>query len=372
MSVTVAKTAGFCNGVNRAVSIVQKEINEGKKVATIGHIIHNPQVVKEFERKGVIVVDDVSQIPDGYTAVIRAHGVPQSVYSELEMRHIPYMDATCSAVAKTHRIISKASMEKKTILYAGDKNHPETIGAIGHGNMSKVNVFADVQELTQLITQTDISNDKDFILLAQTTFNPNEWNRCLQIIDKYLPDTEIINTICYATSERQKEAAYLAVNSGCMVIIGGKHSSNTAELAETCNKYCRTILVEKPSELHMYQFKKNEKISITAGASTPLTIVEEAEAILNKALQAIKEDPIKSISKEDYNNNVPYIDSKDIQDDSNGAIQRNNSLNHETIGTYKPFTGGINIAVGKIIVNVDEASEIGLLEKVLKVLVKVA
>lgn len=293
MGVTVAKSAGFCFGVRRAVDIVQKQADTGKKVATLGRIIHNPQVIEKFEKQGVTVIDSVSETPEGYGVVIRAHGAPKSAYDELELKNISYEDATCPCVARTHKVIKEAEKDGKIVFYAGDSGHPEVVGALGHAS-DECCVFANSDELKYLLEFFPKPNPYSIVMLAQTTFNRAEWDKCVEMVKKDCEDVKIVDTICDATTVRQKEADKLASQCQCMVVVGGRWSSNTYELARTCARHCQTILVESTKELDNYFLTGLSNIGITAGASTPNYVVEEVREYLEKKLSEEQEKRLKS------------------------------------------------------------------------------
>lgn len=285
MILTIAKTAGFCFGVNRAVNIVYDLSKKEKNVFTLGPIIHNPQVVGDLLDKGVNILDNVDQCsPDGLV-VIRSHGVSKEVYKTLDAKNIPFVDATCPFVSKIHKIVSKMSKEGYTALIAGDKTHPEIIGIIGHCSGDYL-TFKNYEEFMKIMDNNHKKiNDNKYILVSQTTFNVGTWNKCVEIAKKLYTNIEIFDTICSATSERQSEAISLAKESDLMIIIGGKNSSNTAKLKEVCSDFCETMLIEEACDIYKSSILSFNKIGITAGASTPAYVIEEVlktmEEILN-------------------------------------------------------------------------------------------
>lgn len=275
MKVELAKTAGFCFGVNRAVELVYNLISEGEKVCTLGPIIHNPIVVNDLSSKGVRIVEDVSQVHSDEVLVIRSHGVERSVIDEIKSRGIKYKDATCPYVSKIHRIAASAGEKDATLIIIGDENHPEVIGIKGHAK-GEVFVVADSNDLEKLLENNSYLAKKRVFLVAQTTFSLKEWKKSLSVIKKLYTNAEIFDTICRATEERQKEAALLSERCDLMLIIGGKQSSNTAKLMETSKQNCeKTFLVEQIDELPLEDMKKADFIGVTAGASTPVGIIKE-------------------------------------------------------------------------------------------------
>lgn len=264
--ITVAKTAGFCYGVKRAVDGVYKEIESGNKIATLGHLIHNGQVIDDLAKKGVYSYDRVSEIPRDYTVVIRAHGVGKEVYEEIGERK--YIDLTCPFVSKIHKIVSKHHADGCKIVIVGDKKHPEVIGINGWCDNEAIIINDINYEIDKKICE------KTLCIVAQTTINKEFFGQIVQNVKKTCKSTLIFDTICSATKDRQKEAEELSRNSDMMLVIGGRESSNTRKLFEISKKNCKkTYHIETFEDLP--QEKTYNKIGITAGASTPGGIIEE-------------------------------------------------------------------------------------------------
>lgn len=273
MQIILAKTAGFCFGVNRAVKLTYELLEQGRPVATLGPLIHNPQVVEDLESKGAITCDSVDDVPDGYEVVIRSHGVGQSVYDKISTRRLAYHDATCPFVTKIHKIAARAGAEGAMLLVAGDAKHPEVQGIVGH-TTGKVEVFANLAELEKLLPE--LTQQKSIFAVAQTTFNVQSWETCKEFLKNQCTNAKIFDTICNATSVRQTEADLLAAQSDFMVVIGDRHSSNTGKLFDICKRQCdNTVLIETADELDALQVSVAEKIGVTAGASTPARIIKE-------------------------------------------------------------------------------------------------
>ena len=272
MEIRLAKTAGFCFGVNRAVELTYGLLAEGHKVATLGPLIHNPQAVEDMRRKGAQVVDTVQDVPAGCEVVIRSHGVPHSVYDELEARGIPYHDATCPFVQKIQRIAAEAEKEGAVLLVAGDKTHPEVQGIVGH-TRGEVFVFADLAELEAWNGPSD--PQKPLFAVAQTTFQVTKWKESSEFLKKAYTNARIFDTICNATWARQQEAEDLSQKCDIIVVIGGHHSSNTQKLVQVAAKHTRAVTVETASELRPEWFADVKVAGVTAGASTPSSIIEE-------------------------------------------------------------------------------------------------
>ncbi len=280
-SVTVAKSAGFCFGVDRAVKMVYNELEHNQRVATLGPIIHNTDVVNDMKKRGARVIEDVEELLPGETVVIRSHGVGRDVYDKIAEKGCRMLDATCPFVAKIHKIVDEKTREGYLILIAGDVNHPEVQGIIGHCEQNFI-VFKDNFELKAIFEKNQNFLGKKLAFVAQTTYNIVVWEECLKVIPKDDPDIVIFDTICSATDTRQSDAAELAKNSDVMLVIGGKHSSNTVKLYEVCSRYCRTYHIENSEELTSLKLPCAGKIGITAGASTPAYIIKEVQTTMTE------------------------------------------------------------------------------------------
>ena len=272
MEICLAKTAGFCFGVDRAVQMTCRLLDEGKKVATLGPLIHNPQVVADLERRGAVVVNSPREVPAGCQVVIRSHGVPQSVYDELTALGVPWQDATCPFVAKIHAIARRAGEEGVCLAVAGDKTHPEVQGIVGH-TRGETFVFGDLAELQAW--KGPENPEKRMFVVAQTTFQATKWQECSEFLKKAYTNAEIFDTICNATWARQQEAEDLSRRCDLVVVIGGHHSSNTQKLVAVAAKHTRAVTVETASELQPEWFADVRTAGVTAGASTPSSIIEE-------------------------------------------------------------------------------------------------
>lgn len=282
-----AKTAGFCFGVNRAVKILNKIVEEGRSVCTLGPIIHNPIVIEDLESKGVKIIDSPSHTPEGFEVVIRAHGVTKQVISEMDENNIRYTDATCPYVLKIHKIIKENSRVDNIVLIAGDENHPEVCGFRSHCK-GKSFVFKNSDELEEILKNDRFIADGEIILVAQTTFSVKEWKKSEKIIEKLCTNQKTFDTICRATQDRQLEAVELSKKSDAMIVIGGRFSSNTVKLYNVCKENCDTFLIERVDELRDINFMSYEKIGITAGASTPARIIKEVEVFMTENFSETK------------------------------------------------------------------------------------
>ncbi len=289
MRITLAKTAGFCFGVDRAVQTVYGLLEENKKVATLGQIIHNDQLVNELKSKGVIVVDRPEDVPKGYTLVIRSHGVGEDIYKRAESLNLQVCDATCPFVAKIHKIVKERSALGDTILIAGDSEHQEVKGIIGHIKGDYF-VFSSLEELEEIFKNNENLIKKPLTAVSQTTFNAKKWEKAQIFLKKLCTNAKIFDTICNATSMRQSEAQKLAEVNDCMVVIGGRHSSNTSKLYDVCRAVCeKTVLIETAKELRKDFFSDCESVGVVAGASTPAGIIREVIKTMSEILQPVDE-----------------------------------------------------------------------------------
>lgn len=287
--IKLAKTAGFCFGVNRAVNLVYKLVDDGEKVCTLGPIIHNQQLVEDLKSKGVNDISSPDACADGYKIVIRTHGIEKETLSDISNRGLEYIDATCPFVLKIHRIVSEAEQGTVTLI-AGDSNHPEVKG-IRSFCVGSSHVFKNHEELAEIIDKYKIASEKTVICVSQTTFSTEEWKKCEKILKKVCTNCKIFDTICSATSERQAEALALAKECDAMLVIGGRHSSNTCKLKDVCSEYAPTFLIETAAELADMDFSRFNVVGVTAGASTPSVIIKE---VLKTMSEEIKEKEVEA------------------------------------------------------------------------------
>ena len=286
MSIKKADSAGFCFGVNRAISMVKDLVDHDVKVCTLGPIIHNMEVVRELEQHGCRPVESIGEINEGEILVIRSHGVPKTVIDELDKKGIEYQDATCPFVKKIHRIVSEAVVGEEVVLIAGNASHPEVKGIIGNCK-TDCYTFNNEGELDNLLTNILKENNKLVKVVAQTTFDTKEWKKSVKKIKKLCTNSKIFDTICNATSVRQSEADEIAAQSDFMVVIGDRHSSNTAKLFDICKRRCgNTVLIETAAELDMNQVRAAENIGVTAGASTPAKIIKEVLDTMSEEIKS--------------------------------------------------------------------------------------
>ena len=282
MEVKVAKTAGFCFGVQRAVDKVYELIDSCQdRLFTLGPIIHNEEVVNDLEKKGVRVAseEELKTLPKGSTVVIRSHGVGKKVYDQLKECGLSYVDVTCPFVLKIHRIVEKESKAGSHIVIIGDPDHPEVVGICGWciGSYTVIRTKQDALDFVP-------PESKNVCIVSQTTFNYNKFKDLVEILRKKRYDNtvlnilNILNTICNATEERQREAKSIAGEVDTMLVVGGRHSSNTQKLFEICKKECgNTYYIQTPVDLDSEMFHRSSYVGITAGASTPKKIIEEVQ-----------------------------------------------------------------------------------------------
>ncbi|CUX43749.1 4-hydroxy-3-methylbut-2-enyl diphosphate reductase [Clostridium sp. C105KSO13] len=279
MEIKQAKTAGFCFGVKRAVDEVYKQLENEKDshtpICTYGPIIHNEEVIKDMEKKGVKVLKNQEEL-EGLTegiVIIRSHGVSEAICEDLYKRGLTVMDATCPFVKKIHKIVKEESQKGRHVVIIGNPDHPEVEGIRGWAG-EYVTVIQNTQEAENFMPESG----KKVCIVAQTTFNYNKFKDLVEIILKKGYDVSVLNTICSATKERQTEAQSIAEEVDAMIVIGDKHSSNTQKLFEICQKACKdTYYIQTLDDLDLNQLGSVETVGITAGASTPNNIIEEVQ-----------------------------------------------------------------------------------------------
>lgn len=274
--VCVARSAGFCFGVKRAVDMVYEEAQKGGKVFTLGPIIHNEQVVEDFNRQGVQVIQSAGELDgvEGGTVIIRSHGVSEQVMQKLKQYPVKIVDATCPFVSKIHRIVREQKAQGCQIVIVGNRNHPEVEGICGWCDNC-----ATVIETPQEAEKCELNPAQTVCIVAQTTFNYKKFKDIVDIFEKKSYDINVMNTICSATEERQTEAGTIARQSDAMLVIGGKHSSNTQKLYEICSRECpNTYFIQTLDDLDLEQFQSFRSVGITAGASTPNNIIKEVQS----------------------------------------------------------------------------------------------
>lgn len=278
MKVELAKSAGFCFGVEKAVNTVYEEAKkENEIVYTLGPIIHNEEVVKDMKKRGVeaVKMEDLASLQKG-TVIIRSHGVSRDVYNFVKNSGHRVVDATCPFVKKIHAIVSVQSGKGKTVVVIGNPDHPEVMGIKGWGDK---NTYA-VENIDQFIS-LGLKKDEEIIIVAQTTFNHKKFKEIIDKISLLGYDVRCFNTICNATQERQAEAKKIASNVDAMIVIGDKKSSNTGKLVEICQEECKnTVFIQTLEDLNYDALLSVDSVGITAGASTPKHIIEEVQNIV--------------------------------------------------------------------------------------------
>ena len=285
MSIRIAKSAGFCFGVSRAVDMVEQAAQQGKQVVTLGPIIHNRHVVKRFDEMGVRVIETPEETQTGMTVIIRSHGVSRAVYQKLEQHGVQIIDATCPFVKRIHDLVEKAEQEGRLPIIIGTRSHPEVEGIAGWCNHCQV--FENGDELEKWAVSEEISPDFPICMVSQTTSTEKSWKKSVQIAKKLFTNVKIFDTICRATEFRQREAAELAATCQAMVVVGDAQSSNTGRLATICREHCsQVVLVDNASELKPEQFQQVAEVGITAGASTPAWIIKEVNKTMSEIINA--------------------------------------------------------------------------------------
>ncbi len=286
--VTLASTAGFCFGVDRAVNLLEAHLAAGKAACTLGPLIHNPGFIRSLEGRGVSVVSSPADCPAGRTLFIRTHGVTRDESDEIEQSGIAFADVTCPFVKKIHAIVKKASDEGDFILIAGDASHPEVRGIRSYVSTRDF-VVASAEELQTLLESGALPSDAPVTMVSQTTFDAKEFKKCEKIAKKYCTNLKLFDTICNATALRQAEAEKLSGENDMMIVIGGRNSSNTQKLYHLCLMKTKTYLIENAEELKNIDFTGVRSIGVTAGASTPDSTIKEVNKTMSEILENISE-----------------------------------------------------------------------------------
>ena len=296
MSVILAKNAGFCFGVSRAVELVEQAAGEGKQVLTLGPIIHNRHVVDKFSKLGVSVISKPEEATPGSTVIIRSHGVTKAVMQALEKQNVQVIDATCPFVKRIHSIVEKAQEEGRLPIIIGTRSHPEVEGIAGWCGACQI--FETPEELLQWAENGEICQNDPVCMVCQTTSTEFLWKKCCEIAKKQFTNLKIFDTICRATEFRQDEAAVLSASCDAMVVVGDLTSSNTGRLATICRQHCSKVcLVDNASELMPEQFRGVTKVGITAGASTPAWIIKEVNKTMSEIMnvEAVQEENFEEL-----------------------------------------------------------------------------
>ena len=321
MKITLAESAGFCFGVARAVKKAEDFIKNGENACTLGPLIHNPIFVKSLEDRGVYVAQSPSDVKDGYTLIIRTHGITKELLSEIEQSGIKYYDATCPFVKKIHSIVKERSALGDKILIAGDENHPEVIGIRSYCSTESF-VFSSEAELESIKNNNGFSDDTAFSLVSQTTFDSKEFKKCEKFAKKLYTNLKIFDTICNATALRQDEAIALAKENDMMIVIGGRNSSNTEKLRKLCGEITDTYLIEKAAELSEIKFNKAFSVGVTAGASTP-------DGIIKEVIKTMSESNVNIESVVENQGQVEAIENTEEMSFEQALEESLNSMNND-------------------------------------------
>ncbi len=325
MKITVAKTAGFCYGVNRAVDLVEQAIREGKPAVTFGPIAHNRHLVEHFAELGVQECEDVEKIPRGCAVIIRSHGIPKATYEALAARGLEIIDATCPSVKRIHKLVSGAEAQGRQPVIIGTPSHPEIIAIAGW--CKNPLVFSDGEMLENWLNSAPENPHLPLTMVSQTTSTQFLWENCKKIAKKVCTNLEIFDTICRATENRQEEAAALASACDAMIVVGDRNSSNTGRLAHICAQHCKNVsLVDCAQELALSAYHGAAHIGITAGASTPAWIIKEVnktmsenttvDVVVEESFEAMLENSIKTLNTGDkVLGTVVAIGSTEVQVD---------------------------------------------------------
>ncbi len=275
MEVRLAKSAGFCFGVKRAVDTVYEQISNNGKIYTYGPIIHNEEVVSDLAQRGVQVLntpEELDALQEG-TVIIRSHGISREMQEKIESKKLKCIDATCPFVKRIHNIVSRESESGSQIIIVGNSGHPEVEGIMGW--CKKPAIVVETVEEAEKIDKTEAEK---LCIVSQTTFNYSKFEDIVEIFQKKGYNVNVVNTICNATEERQTEAREIAKQADIMIVIGGRHSSNTRKLYEICSKECsHTYYIQTLEDLHLEIPESAHLVGITAGASTPNNIIEEVQ-----------------------------------------------------------------------------------------------
>ena len=289
MEVILGKLAGFCNGVRNAVEKTEELLKNRDKIYCLGELAHNKQVIKDLENDGLIIVDDLNEVPNNSEVIFRAHGVTKSVYQLAKEKNLTVYDYSCVRVIKLHEDVENMSNEGYYVFLFGDEEHPEVIGTKSFAKLEEITVLKDKEEIDNAINNFKNSNLNKLYICAQTTFSLKKFDEFVSIVEEKLKkynndiDIKINKSICEATEIRQMETENLAKKVDFMVIIGGKNSSNTIKLYEISNKNCKNAIhIETKKELENIDFSKVSKVGVMAGASTPKKSIDEVIEYLNK------------------------------------------------------------------------------------------
>ena len=301
----IAESAGFCFGVRRSVEMAEAMLQEGP-CASFGMLIHNTDVVESLSQRGMRTVESVGEVSEGERVLIRAHGVPPQTLEDLKKRKAIVQDATCPKVMHIHRIVEQASANGRFIIIIGMKKHPE-VEAIS-ARCEQCVILESATETENWLESHEMFWDRPITVVVQTTQTKNNFDECVKVIKKRCTNAEISDTICFATSTRQEEAAALSQVCDAMIVIGGRHSANSLHLAEICRQSCENVqFIERPEELDFSIIKKSPVVGLTAGASTPAWIIKE---VVNKMSDEIR---VEEIQEEAAAAEAPVVEAAEVQ-----------------------------------------------------------
>ena len=305
MKVVVARSAGFCYGVRRAVELAEEKAAQGVPCVMLGSLIHNKDVTGRLAAQGLRTVEKPEQVPEGCGVIIRSHGESQSVFEEFARRGAEVFDATCPNVTHIHKIVAEAEKRGRQPVIVGAPDHPEVLAIAGWCKAPVV--VSGEKDLENWLKSGENRNNLPLTFVSQTTSTKKIWENCVEKAKKLCTNAEFFDTICGATSKRQEEARQLAAQCGLMVVVGDRQSSNTRRLAEICREYCSHVrLIERAEDLDLSQLPQVDMVGITAGASTPAWIIKEvidkmSEEILemDKSFQEMLEESFKILNNGD-------------------------------------------------------------------------
>ena len=290
VKIIVAEHAGFCFGVERAIDQIEEYLKTHPNVYAMGQVVHNNAVNERLEGMGLHFEEDETKIPDDAQVVLRTHGVPKRIYEYYEGRNIPYLDVACPFVKRIHKIVEGLDPENDILLLTGTVGHAEVTGTLGFATCPAY-VIHDADELKETyIAHKDEWEGKKINLIAQTTYSLEEWEKCVTTINLLCTNTAIFGTICKATEERQHEAEVLSKQVNRMIVVGGRHSSNTVKLYDVCSKNCETLLVQDASEFDPAFLEGADTIGVTAGASTPSATIKEVLESMSEEVKTMTEE----------------------------------------------------------------------------------
>ena len=305
MKVVVARSAGFCYGVRRAVELAEEQAARGVPCVMLGSLIHNRDVTRRLAAQGLRVVDSPEEVPDGAAVIIRSHGESRTVHEEFARRGVEVLDATCPNVTHIHKIVAEAENRGRQPVIVGTPDHPEVLAIAGWCRAPVV--VSGEKDLEKWLESGENRNNLPLTFVSQTTSTKKIWDNCVKKAKKLCTNAEFFDTICGATSKRQEEARQLAAQCGLMVVVGDRQSSNTRRLAEICRESCPHVrLIERAKDLDLSQLPQVDMVGITAGASTPAWIIKEvidkmSEEILemDKSFQEMLEESFKILNNGD-------------------------------------------------------------------------